>query len=67
MLAIRVPDVERGPVAASVNGFARGASICALVLGGWLGGLLGPAGTFFVLGAGCLAVVVVLAVRVLPP
>lgn len=63
LLMSRVPDAHRGKVSSALNGVARTASVCALVLGGVVGAWLGPRLTF--LTGGALTVAVGLATFVL--
>jgi hypothetical protein len=62
----RVPDRQLGQVNAALNGMARGFSIGALLLGAWVGGVLGPQRTFVASGVACLLVAGWLALRVRP-
>ncbi len=66
LVLTRVPDRQLGQVNAALNGLARGFSIGALVLGAWVGGVLGPQRTFVVSGVACLLVAGWLAARVRP-
>jgi MFS family permease len=65
LLLTRVPDRRLGQVNAALNGMARGFSIGALLLGAWVGGVLGPRHTFVVSGLACVLVAGGLAVRLL--
>lgn len=56
LLVLRTPEAVRGQVIAAASGTSRACSICALVLGGVLGTLVGPRTTF--VAAGCAALVV---------
>lgn len=65
LLVLRAPAANRGQVIAALGGLARGASLLATLLGGWIGLVLAP-GTIFVLaGVGAGIVTVGLAVAVL--
>jgi MFS family permease len=65
LVLTRVPDRRLGQVNAALNGMARGFSIGALLLGAWVGGVLGPRHTFVVSGLACVLVAGGLAVRLL--
>ena len=62
LLLNRAPESHRGRVLAVVNGAVRGSALCAMLLGGLAGSLLGPRWTFMIAGAG-MAVVAVLLYR----
>ena len=66
LVLTRVPDRQLGQVNAALNGMARGFSIGALLLGAWVGGVLGPQRTFVASGVACLLVAGWLALRVRP-
>jgi MFS family permease len=64
LVMTRVHDSVRGQVGASLNGLARGFSIIALLLGGVLVHIVGPAQGFVICGISGLIVICVLARRV---
>ena len=53
----RIPDARRGDANAALNGMARALGTLALLLGGWLGGLVGPRATFVLCGAVTLSLI----------
>lgn len=61
----RIPDARRGDANAALNGMARALGTLALLLGGWLGGLVGPRATFVLCGAVTLGTVLVVGPRML--
>ena len=62
VLLNRTPDAVRGRVLSRVNALIRGSSLGAMALGGALGTVLGPRGTF--VGAGALMAIVAAALLV---
>lgn len=59
----RIPDERSGDANAALNGMARELGTVALLLGGWLGGLIGPRPTFLLCGAVSSVIVVAVVVR----
>jgi MFS family permease len=66
VLLNRTPDVSRGRVLSRVNALIRGSSLGAMALGGALGTVLGPRGTFVAAGALMAIVAAALLVRLRP-
>ncbi|MEV0283778.1 MULTISPECIES: MFS transporter [unclassified Kribbella] len=65
LIMTRSAESVRGRVVAALNGTARACSLFALLLGGFLGALLGTRMTFVACGAACAVAAVLAAVLVL--
>jgi MFS family permease len=65
LMVTRSAENVRGRVMAALNGTARACTLFALMLGGFLGALIGTRMTFVVCGAACVVGAVVAAVPVL--
>jgi predicted MFS family arabinose efflux permease len=65
LIVTRSAETVRGRVVAALNGTARACSLFALVLGGFLGALIGTRMTFVASGAACAVAAVAAAVLVL--
>jgi MFS family permease len=65
LMVVRSADSVRGRVVAALTGTARACSLVALLLGGFLGALLGTRMTFVASGAACAVAAVAAAVLVL--
>jgi MFS family permease len=65
LMVTRSAESVRGRVVAALNGTARACTLFALMLGGFLGGVLGTRMTFVACGAACVVAGVAAAVPVL--
>ncbi|MEI8407545.1 MULTISPECIES: MFS transporter [unclassified Kribbella] len=65
LIVTRSAESVRGRVVAALNGTVRACSLFALVLGGFLGALLGTRMTFVACGAACVVAAVLVAVPML--
>ncbi len=65
LMVTRSAESVRGRVVAALNGTARACTLFALMLGGFLGALLGTRMTFVACGAACVVAAVAAAVPVL--
>jgi MFS family permease len=60
----RTPDASRGRTIARLTAMTRGSALCAMALGGLLGALLGPRGSFVASGVVATVVAVIVFARV---